>query len=246
MGAFQVLPAIARGVKKIVLGGAGRRASLMLGRLGEFGPQREVWLDLDREHVIAVVGKRGSGKTHTLGVLVEGLVTALGSGNESSEEKRHAVVVFDTLNLFQWIDLPLAEAQGAEAEKQRQLLKAWKLEAASISPTYWHPVGSPPASSSSREFSINPGDLDAQDWGRLLGLDIATEPMGQLLSEIYAEFDMRRRKAGARQLHAAEEMLTILRSSEQLSEVAPLTAACTASATRRAARKSAATSPTSR
>jgi hypothetical protein len=26
--------------------------------------------------------------------------------------RRHAVVVFDTLNLFQWVDLPLADAQG--------------------------------------------------------------------------------------------------------------------------------------
>ena len=34
-------------------------------------------------------------------------------------------------------------------------------------------------------FPINPADMDAQDWGRLLSVDIASEPMGQLVNDIY-------------------------------------------------------------
>lgn len=76
-----------------------------------------MWLDLDGEHVIAIVGKRGSGKTHTLGVVAEGLsITSQPSTIDAGF--RHAVVIFDTLNLFQWVDLPLSEAKGPQAVRQ--------------------------------------------------------------------------------------------------------------------------------
>lgn len=66
MPQFKVQPPAGRGAKSLTLGGDGGKSRILLGRLAEFGPQREVWLDLDGEHVIAIVGKRGSGKTHTL------------------------------------------------------------------------------------------------------------------------------------------------------------------------------------
>jgi uncharacterized protein len=217
MPGFKVQPSI-RGSKPVVLGGEARRANILLGRLSEFGPQRDVLFDLDREHVVAVVGKRGSGKTHTLGVLVEGLSlsTQPGVQGDAPNSSRHAVIIFDTLNLFQWIDIPLANAHGATAEKQRELLRRWKLDAAAIEPTFWHPVGSEPATDKSTPFSINPSDLDAQDWGRLLGLDIATEPMGQLLNELYALARDNRRRTGTAQQNAIDKMLEALRSDPHI------------------------------
>src|SRR5688572_4083072 len=191
--AFKVYPAVGKGAKSIVLGGTGQKSRTLLGNLAEFGPNREVWLDLDREHVIAIVGKRGSGKTHTLGVLVEGLSRAAESSRLSTLDaaKEHAVVIFDTLNLFQWVDLPLATAKGNDAQRQRDLLKRWKLEPQIIEPTFWHPLGSEPATVTSNPFSINPADMDAQDWGRLLDVDILSEPMGQLVSDICARVQPR-------------------------------------------------------
>src|ERR1700737_1671961 len=46
-----------------------------IGRLAELGPRRDGRLDLTREHVLAIVGKRGSGKSFTLGAFLEGLCT---------------------------------------------------------------------------------------------------------------------------------------------------------------------------
>lgn len=155
---------------------------MTLGRLAEVGPRRSVVLDLSKEHVVAIVGKRGSGKTHTLGVLAEGLVSqveenvAIGEG-----ERDHAVVVIDTLNLFQWVDIPLDEARGAAADEQRTLLQRWGLPAVSISPQFWHVAGSDPITQTSKPLSIRPSDMESQDWGMLLGVDTVTEPMGQLL-----------------------------------------------------------------
>src|SRR5688572_29074704 len=109
MPMFKVHPAVARGVgKDLVLGGNGSKARAWLGRLSELGPTRDVWLDLDSEHVVAIVGKRGSGKTHTLGVLIEALADASTAAGLSVVEgtSTHAIVVFDTLNLFQWVGIP--------------------------------------------------------------------------------------------------------------------------------------------
>jgi len=62
-----------------VLGGDGAvcgRLGRYLARDGSTGAQ--VALDFDRPHAGVVVGKRGSGKSHTLGVLAEGLAGAPG------------------------------------------------------------------------------------------------------------------------------------------------------------------------
>jgi DNA helicase HerA-like ATPase len=217
---FKVQPTVGKGMKAITIGGPGKTSKTLFGRLAELGPHRDVWLDLDREHVIAIVGKRGSGKTHTLGVVVEGLSAAAHDQNSPKTDpgRLHAIVVFDTLNLFQWIDLPLETAQGANARTQRQLIGRWKLQARSIEPTFWHPMGSEPATAKSRPFSINPVDMDAQDWGRLLNLDIVAEPMGQLLSEVYARV---RRKSGSKghsQRYSVDDMVAVLRSDATLQE----------------------------
>jgi DNA helicase HerA-like ATPase len=216
MPVYKVQPPIGRGAKSITLGGSGAKSKTLLGRLAELGPQREVWLDLDGEHVIAIVGKRGSGKTHTLGVVVEGLSSASRDSQLSRMDFgwRHAVVIFDTLNLFQWVDLPLSEAKGPQAERQRKLLAQWRLQPAPIEPTFWHPVGSEPATSKSSPFSINPVDMDAQDWGRLLDVDIAAEPMGQLLNDVYAQVQRRHgtRAGSATQPYTVDDLISILRS----------------------------------
>ena len=216
MPIFKVQPLIGRGAKSLTLGGRGTKSRTFIGRCAEFGPQRDLWLDLDGEHVVAVVGKRGSGKTHTLGVLVEGLAVATQNSltTGTAVDLQHAVVIFDTLNLFQWLDLPLEKAQGPFAERQRQLLAKWKMTPKTIEPTFWHPVGSEPATPKSRTFSINPNDLDAQDWGRLLGLDIAAEPMGQLLNDVYLR--VQRRSGAVRSSYSVEDMLSIIRSDGAL------------------------------
>ena len=62
----------------------GRREAA--GEVGDFGhflaPDGSrgaaVGIDVERPHAVAVVGKRGSGKTHTLGVVAEGLAVARG------------------------------------------------------------------------------------------------------------------------------------------------------------------------
>ena len=61
--------------------GSSKGDGLRLGTLAEAvsGPIPSVWLATAKEQVVAVVGKRGSGKSFTLGVIAEGF----GAGSQS-------------------------------------------------------------------------------------------------------------------------------------------------------------------
>lgn len=185
MRKFQVSPQTGRGKRAIIIGGDTGQSHFLLGRLSEVGPERQIRLDTSKEHVVAVVGKRGSGKTHTLGVLVEGLSASDATGVLSRHSSERAVLVFDTLNLFQWIGIPLKSAIGAIGKIQFSKAKAWGLPEISITPKLWHLAGSTPASSNSVPFMVQTSDMTPQDWGLLMDIDIVSEPMGQLVSAAY-------------------------------------------------------------
>lgn len=153
----------------------------MLGRLSEVGPTKSVCLDISKEHVVAIVGKRGSGKTHTLGVLLEGLALiddtcVLGVNNGD-----RAMLVLDTLNLFQWVGLNLESLQGKAAIEQLSAARSWNLPILTARANLWHLAGSKPTAEGSLPFQIQVSEMTPQDWGLLMDVDIMMEPMGQLI-----------------------------------------------------------------
>src|SRR3989344_5289674 len=54
-----------------------------------------VYLDVARSHVILISGKRGSGKSYTIGTIAESL-----SDLKSEESKNIAPLIFDTMGIF--------------------------------------------------------------------------------------------------------------------------------------------------
>jgi hypothetical protein len=73
MKRFTVKPRFAAGPELSIGKGLVGGDWVFLGRLAEVGPLVSVTHDLSMEHVIAIVGKRGSGKSYTLGSFLEGL-----------------------------------------------------------------------------------------------------------------------------------------------------------------------------
>ena len=66
-----------------------------LGRLGEAGPIMPIKYDLAHAHVMAVFGKRGSGKSYTLGSFLEGLCTCESKTSIGYNSRRWGVLLFD-------------------------------------------------------------------------------------------------------------------------------------------------------
>ncbi len=77
-----------------------------LGRLAEAGPLTDVRFDTDMAHVVALFGKRGSGKSYTLGTLLEGLCTRHTESSIAANPRHSALLLFDTLGVFSMDEHP--------------------------------------------------------------------------------------------------------------------------------------------
>lgn len=159
-----------------------------LGRLGEAGPLTDVRFDTAMAHVVAVFGKRGSGKSYTLGSLLEGLCTCDTECSIAHNDRESAVLLFDTLGVFQWMSILLKDGSKKEVlQEQFALRRGWNIHPESLDVAIWIPRGTRSAGTpeNHHEFAINCSDFAAEDWGYLLGLDIYQDRMGQLLNDAY-------------------------------------------------------------
>ena len=147
-------------------------------------------MDVSSEKVIAIFGKRGQGKSYTLGSLIEGLVTKELDNSISKLQNRRAVLLFDTLNIYQWMNVPLDKGISSdypEIQKQARVLEGWDDKPEKLRVKVWFPAGfsSGLDSKGHNELLLRISDFSLEDWGLLLGLDIIRDIKGQLLSEVF-------------------------------------------------------------
>lgn len=183
---YRVEPALGRRSRAIELRPAGSAPGdwVSLGRLAELGPVKDVRLDLSREHVVSIVGKRGSGKSFTLGSFLEGLCTTESATPIGQLSKDRATLLFDTLNIFQFMTAPVTSDTGSEhIAEQASLLKRWGLEPVDLDVDLWVPAGfEDRVTARAKPFRIRTRDMTVDDWAALLGVDAMQDVMGQLLS----------------------------------------------------------------
>ncbi|MHA2386084.1 MAG: ATP-binding protein, partial [Candidatus Thorarchaeota archaeon] len=121
-----------------------------------------VKLDFVSPHVILVAGKRGSGKSYTLGIIAEELALAM-----ERKEIEVAGVVIDTVDVFR---------QSVEPnEDQVDLLEKWSMEARGFPFAIYIPrrtyAGLPDEVKKKARLyplAISPKELTASDWGFVL------------------------------------------------------------------------------
>src|SRR3989339_2193022 len=75
----------------------------------------KIFMDISRSHVVLVAGKRGSGKSYTLGVIAEEL-----SNLEKETSQNIASIIFDTMGIY-W-------TMKFQNQKDKTLLSEWKLK----------------------------------------------------------------------------------------------------------------------
>jgi hypothetical protein len=121
-----------------------------------------VKLDLMGPHVLFVAGKRGSGKSYTLGIITEELALAM-----ERREIEVAAVVVDTVDVFR----QMVDANDDQAD----VLKKWGYHAKGFPVNVYIPrrtyVGLPDeVKKKARLFplSIGPRELSVSDWGYVL------------------------------------------------------------------------------
>ncbi len=123
----------------------------------------QILLDISRSHVMLVAGKRGSGKSYTLGVIAESI-----SEMERAQDLNIASVIFDTMGIF-W-------TMKFRNYKDRNLLSDWSLEPKNVPVEVFAPAGyfeeySQKGIPVDKDFKIKLSELNAEDWISLFNLE---------------------------------------------------------------------------
>ena len=186
MKKFTVKPKLTD-TKRILIGNQDEvQEYVFLGLLAEAGQLVKIDFDLVLPHVVSIFGKRGSGKSYSLGSFLEGLCTKEGRTSISTITKTRAGLLFDTLGIFQWLDVPLSPDSPTKLVKEQALAqKGWEVQSEPLDVQIWAPKGMVSSGRKYKEFTINCADFTASDWGYLFGVDVLQDRMGQLLNEAY-------------------------------------------------------------
>jgi len=223
MKKFTVKPRLIH-TKRILVGNQDEgKEHVFIGRLAEAGQLVKVDFDLSLPHVVAIFGKRGSGKSYTLGSFLEGLCTKEYETSISNITRSRATLLFDTLGIFQWMDVPLS-LNSSQRILQEQALgqRGWEIRSEPLDVQIWAPRGTPSSSRQSREFTINCADFSASDWGYLFGVDILQDRMGQLLNDAYEKVVNEGWSNGSstfppKQRYAIEDLMDCVQSDTEIS-----------------------------
>ena len=189
MSSFSLTPAVIRKAGPVVVGDPSERCrdKVLLGKLAEGGALRELWLDVSGEQVVGIFGKRGTGKSYTLGVLIEGLSAARDGNPLATHNTARGGLVFDIMDIFWASQIPLTESGSPEIRRQFAAMRKGGYSSQQLSVRIWLPAGfenaeiDPPGAKSLR---INPSILSIDDWGALFGINIFAEPRGMLISDL--------------------------------------------------------------
>lgn len=155
----------------------GKLGTIMLGRhyikMGQVTSlSNEIYMDVATSHVVLVVGKRGSGKSYTMGVIAEGMAAL-----EPEIASKVSVIILDTMGIYWTMKYP--------NEQDKLLLGEWGMKPKGLTVTVYTPTG---FFASFREkgiptdfaFSLKPRELSAADWALTFGI-LLTDPLGALL-----------------------------------------------------------------
>jgi hypothetical protein len=127
----------------------------------------QILMDVIRSHIVFICGKRGSGKSYTMGIIAEGM-----SDLPDEVKNNIAVVMLDTMGIYWTMKYP--------NKKDEPLLKEWEMEAKSLSVNIYTPYGyfqeyKDSGIPTDFPFSIKPDELDATDWCMSFEIDLNSE-----------------------------------------------------------------------
>lgn len=132
-------------------------------------------------------GKRGTGKSYTLGVVLEGLGCGTGDTPLGRPDATRAALVLDVLDVFWTSALPLVDSPTPELHKQYDRMRRGRIEPQPIAVDIWIPAGYSNAEidlPETRTWRVAPSDLLADDWASMFDIDMVSEPRGMLLEEL--------------------------------------------------------------
>jgi hypothetical protein len=134
-----------------------------------------IYLDVIRSHIVFVCGKRGSGKSYSLGVIAEGV-----SDLPDDVRQNISIILLDTMGVYWTMKYP--------NKREELILKQWGMKPKALDIKIYTPVGFhntflKQGIPTDAPFSIKPSELDATDWCLTFGVH-RNEPIGVLIERV--------------------------------------------------------------
>ncbi len=134
-----------------------------------------ILMDVTRSHVVFVCGKRGGGKSYTMGAIAEGMANL---PPEIAENL--SIIMLDTMGIYWTMKYP--------NHKDEQLLKEWGLKGRGLDVKIYTPAGfydeyKKKGIPTDFPFSIKPSELGPEDWWLTFGIK-STESLGVFIERI--------------------------------------------------------------
>ncbi|MDK2849927.1 MAG: hypothetical protein PWR32_594 [Candidatus Woesearchaeota archaeon] len=150
----------------------GTKGTIFIGKqyvkMGQvYSLSNNVYLDVADTHAIFICGKRGSGKSYTMGVIAEGI-----SALPAEIREKISVVILDTMGIYWSMKYP--------NKKDSKLLDSWGIEPKRLDVKIFVPTGffndlKKKDLPVDYPFSLNAQDLSAEDWLNVFDIDLNTE-----------------------------------------------------------------------
>lgn len=137
-----------------------------------------VYIDVTKSHVVFVCGKRGGGKSYTLGVIAEGI-----SDLPPEIKQNVSIILLDTMGVYWTMKYP--------NKQDRELLDSWNMTPKGLDVKIFTPVGyhakfKERGIPSDVPFSIRPSELSGSDWNTTFSIN-DTDAVGVLIDRAIYE-----------------------------------------------------------
>jgi len=143
-------------------------------KMGQYNSlSNKIFLDVIRTHVILIAGKRGSGKSYTMGVIAEQI-----SDLPKEVATNISPIIFDTMGVF-W-------TMKYKNEADRELISEWGMKAKNVPVSIFVPYGHFDAIIEKgipidNKFALDPTEMTAEDWIAMFDLNLVN-PIGVLIT----------------------------------------------------------------
>jgi len=163
----------------MIIGGNSQELSGYIGRkfMNNGDLTDKIYLDLNKPHMITVCGKRGSGKSHTLGVIMEELMSLPGQARN---------------NLTGLVIDPMGVYWSLQVEKQREKKnQQWDINPSGYPIKVYYPAGLEEKYEELKHyfhegFELYPSELSVEEWLYVLDIE-ETQAQAGLLAQILEE-----------------------------------------------------------
>ncbi|MFT4310971.1 MAG: ATP-binding protein [Candidatus Woesearchaeota archaeon] len=138
-----------------------------------------IYLDVIRSHVVFICGKRGGGKSYTMGVIAEGL-----SDLEPAIAQNLSIILLDTMGIYWTMKYP--------NKKEELLLEEWKFRPHGLDIDIYTPFGfyneyKKQGIPTDYPFSVPTNQMSSDDWCK--GFDVPlTSPLGVFIQKSINHF----------------------------------------------------------